>query len=69
MNFPIQDQLIKGYILGKASGEFSPDVLISEMALNTILYGIHYKDGILTVQNVEDGLTEAYVEDGVLKLK
>ena len=70
MNFPIEDQLIKGYVLGKASGEFSPDMFISEMSLNTILYGISYKDGILNLKNIKiDEGTEAYVQDGILRIK
>jgi len=70
MTFPIEDQLIKGYILGTASGEFTPDVLISEMVLDTILYGISYKDGILNLKNIKiDEATEAYVQDGILRIK
>jgi hypothetical protein len=69
MTFPIEDQLIKGYILGKASGEFTPDMLISEMVFNTILYGISYKDGILDVKNLSGEFTEAYVDNGILKVK
>jgi len=69
MTFPIEDQLIRGYVLGKMNGSLSPDMLISEMALNIFSLGISYKEGILTVKNLKGGFTEAFVEDGVLKLK
>lgn len=69
MDFPIEDQLVKGYKLGKATGEFSPEMLISEMVLNTTLYGIKYKDGVLTVDNLKGKFTEAYVDNGILKVK
>jgi len=69
MNFQIEDQLIKGYILGSLISNSVQDVLISQMALSTAIFGIFYKDGVLTITNIESDATEAFVEDGILKLK
>ena len=67
MKFLINDQLVKGYVLGASYATFSEETLISEMF--TAPYGIFYKEGELDVQNLKDNFTEAFVEDGVLKLK
>jgi len=69
MTFPIEDQLIRGYILGELNGSLSPEMLISEMALSIFSLGISYKEGVLDVKNLKGEFTEAFVEDGVLKLK
>ena len=69
MNFQIEDQLIKGYVLGPLISNSVQDVLISQMALSTAIFGIFYKDGVLTTPNFNNGATEAYVENSILKIR
>ena len=69
MNFQIEDQLIKGYVLGSLISNSVEEVLISEMVLNTAIFGIFYKDGVLTTPNFNNGAIEAYVDNSILKIR
>ena len=69
MNFQIEDQLIKGYVLGSLISNSVEEVLISEMVLNTAIFGIFYKDGVLTTPNFNNGATEAYIDNSILKIR
>ncbi|MFO0089888.1 MAG: hypothetical protein ACK518_03720 [bacterium] len=78
MELNITDQLISGIQLSTTEWNFNPEVLISEAAINTAIFGIYYNNDVLTINdNLLEGLfalspsgLEAYVDENkILKLK
>jgi hypothetical protein len=69
MNFQIHDSLIIGYDLAGNRADLINELLISQVLLNTAVYGLSYYNGVLTVKNAPKTATEAYVENGILKIR
>ena len=69
MKLQIQDQLINGYDLAGVVGNSSSPLLISQLILMAFPSGIFYKDGELTLNNVPSTITEAYIDNGILKIR
>ena len=75
MEYNIEDQLIKGMEFGALTISVSEETLISSIAINTVLLGVSYYDGVLTVNqpllmSSSSTPTEAYIDENkILKLK
>lgn len=76
MDFLLEDQLINGFQLGTLTNTVSEPTLISDVMINTLIFGISYYNGVLTVNDEpllmgsSDIPTEAYVDDNkILKLR
>jgi len=75
MEYIIEDQLIKGFEFGPMTWFVSEEQLISEVTINTLIYGVSYYNGVLTVdQPILMGSSstpeEAYIDENkILKLK
>jgi hypothetical protein len=72
MEFNIQDQLIRGFEFGTIICTVSEDTLLSEVAIQTVVLGVYYNNGVLTVINIpyqEDGAEIYLDENKILKLR
>jgi hypothetical protein len=69
MDFQIHDSLITGYDLGGNKADLVNELLISQVLLNTAVYGLFFYRSKLTVNNAPETATEAYVENGILKIR
>ena len=75
MEYNIQDQLVKGMEFGALTISVPEETLISDIAINTIIFGVSYYDGVLTVNqpllmSSSSTPTEAYIDENkILKLK
>lgn len=69
MKLQIQDQLISGYELAGAVGNATSSMPISQFVLLAFPSGIFYKDGELTVSSAPSTITEAYIDNGILKIR
>lgn len=69
MDFQIHDSLITGYDLAGNKADLVNELLISQVLLNTAVYGLFFYKGKLTVKGAPETATEAYVENGILKIR
>jgi hypothetical protein len=76
MEFNIQDQLIKGFEFGAMNCTVSEDTLLSQVFINTIIFGVSYNDGVLKIENFPPLMsssstpTELYLDENkILKLR
>jgi hypothetical protein len=76
MEFNIQDQLIRGFEFGNTNCNVSEDTLLSQVCINTILFGVSYYEGVLKIENFPSLMsssstpTEVYLDENkILKLR
>jgi hypothetical protein len=72
MECNIQDQLIRGVEFGTIICNVSEDTLLSEVAIQTVVLGVYYLNGVLTVINIpyQDDGAEIYLDENkILKLR